>query len=93
MPTEEYFLVCALADAPRTVPGAIFDKRCARCVRLVQIAPSGQRLLRDSALRGRAYSIICGDCWQRECRPSDRTTLAPGALEERAVPNMFRRRN
>jgi len=86
------YLICARADAKRTIPGSVFDKSCSRCGARVMIAPSGQRSLRTMA----GLEVLCDVCFVPA--PDDRFMSAghPGELEEElqhVVPNPWRGRN
>ena len=87
-------LVCALADAPYTVPGSIFRHHCTECGRRVMLAPSGQRMLATKNV----LRIICERCFARNVKPGDQ--IAPtGTMDEildelrRTQPNLRRNRN
>ena len=90
--SDEIILVCALADAPLTVHGAVFDRSCSRCGRQVQVAPSGQRSLKDIP----QLKIICQICYRPEEFRGFNFAGAPGEVFpefESRRPNTRRNRN
>ena len=92
--SQPTILVCALADAPRAVPGSIFHLRCTVCARSVMVAPSGQRVLTEMP----RTKIVCGPCYEACSAPGD-TVQGAGTIGElrkevrAARPNLRRHRN
>ena len=87
-------LVCALADAPRCVPGTVFNRWCRNCNQRVMIAPSGQKVLRKYP----HAIIICPTCYAGVAAATDVLTAADTADNIRAEvrkakPNPWRNRN
>lgn len=93
--SEPAILVCALADAPKAVPGSIFTHHCTVCERLVMVAPSGQRALAE---RGDDLHIVCSPCFERRVKPGDivRPAGTPKEIADEvrhAQPNPHRSHN
>ncbi len=94
MPNERpIVLVASDAEAPRMVPGSIFDRHCGTCNRRLMIAPSGQQFLKDHPESG----IICSACWFKMQDKGDTTLAAEPEIILReattSIPNFHRRRN
>jgi hypothetical protein len=89
-------LVCALADAPMTIPGSTFHRECVECHRKLMVSPTGEAVLREKP----TLETICLPCAER-LHPKDLAEGLPAAhsIEElvegvlSAVPNLRRHRN
>jgi len=89
---NETTLVCALADAPMTSPGSVFNRKCGTCGRFVMISPSGQKFI--AARPHIDVKLICLDC-APPVLPF-RPVVAIAQLVDdinRAIPNLRRYRN
>lgn len=74
--TKPILIVMRLADMERVHPEQITDK-CARCGEVVAVYPSGQRIMRETAMLG-GVELVC-----HICRPSAAMMVpVPGALDE-----------
>jgi hypothetical protein len=87
-------IICMLADAPMTVEGAVFDRRCGACGRFVMLAATSQRLLRERP----ETEIMCLPCFQAIRKPDDEIALAAPEEEidrelDTIKPNLRRERN
>lgn len=95
MPDSDGILVCALADAPRVVPGSVFHHTCQQCHTRLMMAPSGQQLLQQKP----ELRILCAPCALRVIDGAG-IELDLAASKEQishevlsAMPNMRRWRN
>ena len=94
---EPDFLVCAMADQPLAIRGAIFTRLCSQCGSRVMIAPSGQRLLSLHP----DLPLLCLNCYVASADLTDaenRLALAddPKIIRHelnQAIPNPWRKRN
>lgn len=77
---SDKYLVCAPANAPRVVPGSIFDRLCAKCCAPLMVAPSGQKLLEQDA----SFVPICFACFAKGLDTDPRSE---------PQPNLHRHRN
>ena len=86
-------IVCMRADSPLTIPGSIYDRRCAKCLTPVMIAPTGQAYLKAHP----DATIICPDCLPNKYETVGNGLTAPAEeiVEEMKTmePNLRRYRN
>lgn len=91
----DVIMVCARATEPLTVRGSNFDQHCFKCGARVMMAPSSQRVFKETAPKPRVICLEClGSVKQPQIHCWAATTPEELAREKQdVIPNMHVRRN